>query len=652
MTDRRTFLKGGAALIGAGALASYYEPGPVGPPPTTTTTTTEPPTTTTEPPTTTTTEPPPTTTTTPSGDRVFSGDVNLPSGFTIPAGETWMFDPDVSTTVRVRANALVEGTLRMRPASPDVVHRLLFEGVNESAFVGGGMGPVASDVGIWVMGAGRLDLEGTPKTGWTRATAGVAAGATAVTVQDATGWRVGDTVSIAPTALADYEGFDVRTITALNGQTATLTTPTARAHPSVQANGKTYLPEVFNLTRNVAIQGSPTTSRGAANPGRTHVFVRNTTPAIHSLRYAELRYMGPRQTSGALGEIVSGRYGLHFHHCHGNARGSLVEGVVIRDCGSHFFVPHLTHGITFRDCIGYGWGTESVYWWDFPPEPCLYGVKPPCKEPSDDNLYEHCAAAWIPGHDQHYGLTGFSLQHGERNAIRDSVAVGVGGSVNSSGFVWPEHVIEALWGFDDNVAHNNTTHGIFWWQVDDFPHVVTRFDAYRNGLTGIKHGAYRTTAHYRDVRCYQNGERFSDDQVHGHGEISLISNSAGYTPETQLSFEDVWLDGGGTAPACLHIFFKVGTDHARTVLRRFHLRNWRDAPIIIDDDGEDSVNDGWSAIDIVDWFVGDEERELQPSDFVLWTMDHRSDIRVQRRDRTAFRLSGPNATMTEIPPFA
>jgi hypothetical protein len=92
----------------------------------------------------------------------------MPDGFRVPAGKVLTFDPNVSTTVRVGANVVVEGTLRMKPASPQVVHRLVFEGIDEARFVGGGMDVLESDIGLWVIGSGVLDIAGSPKVAWNR----------------------------------------------------------------------------------------------------------------------------------------------------------------------------------------------------------------------------------------------------------------------------------------------------------------------------------------------------------------------------------------------------------------------------------------------------------------------------------------------------
>jgi hypothetical protein len=80
---------------------------------------------------------------------VLTGNVTRP-GLTIRAGQTVVFNPARSTTLTVTGNVIVRGTLRMRPANAGVVHKRGFAKVNEQAMVGGGMNPLASDVGLLV----------------------------------------------------------------------------------------------------------------------------------------------------------------------------------------------------------------------------------------------------------------------------------------------------------------------------------------------------------------------------------------------------------------------------------------------------------------------------------------------------------------------
>jgi hypothetical protein len=104
-----------------------------------------------------------------SADPCVSGSLVLDS-LTVGAGTTYCFDPTADTTVEIRngGNAIVSGVLQMRPANATVDHVLKFTGINESGYVGGGDLPVATDPGLWVTGAGILDIAGTPKVAWNR----------------------------------------------------------------------------------------------------------------------------------------------------------------------------------------------------------------------------------------------------------------------------------------------------------------------------------------------------------------------------------------------------------------------------------------------------------------------------------------------------
>lgn len=429
------------------------------------------------------------------------------AGVRVQAGGTLAFDPGRGGTLRSTRNVIVEGTLRMRPASPSASQVLRFTGVDESRFAGGGVQPIPSDVGLWVVGAGKLDLAGAAKTGWTRLAGDARAGATSLTLQDApAGWRPGDEISIAPTSKPSsndrgdpaFSQFDERTIAAVEGRTATLNAPLAHAHPRV---GGAWSAEVMNLTRNVRIEGE---ARGHA-----HVFIHSTTP--QAIQYVGIRHMGPRkdQDRDGFSDAVLGRYGLHFHLNGEHDRGIVVRGVVVRDTPSHAFVAHSSNGITFRDDITYN-TTEDAYWWD--QNPARTGELPP--EPLDyyetsDTLYDHDVAAKlyaIPefrGYDQ----TGFNLSGGSNNTIVNSAVVGNLGGTSASGFAWPEgaNAQPNAWNFRDDIAHNNSEDGIFVWQNTDYgPHLTDNFVAYHNGHCGIKHGAYINSYVYRHPVLFEN----------------------------------------------------------------------------------------------------------------------------------------------------
>jgi hypothetical protein len=378
---------------------------------------------------------------------------NFMPGYTIPAGGTLRFDPNVSTTLELTGNLINLGRLEMRPANPSVVHTLRFKGVNESKFVGGGMDPLPTDVGLWVMGAGVLDLQGSPKTAWNRSG------------PDPT-WGALDEVLVTPTAPGDFgaKGF-------------------AKFTGAVPVGPDGYKAEVLNLTRNVIVEGTAT--------GRSHIFIRSTQP--QTVRYALLRNLGPRKN----GAVIVGRWCLHFHHCMDGSRGSLIEGVVARDCGAHTFVSHMSNGTTYRNCIAYN-VVEAPFWWD----PIDNGVD----NSAHDNLFDSCVAALVNAEGAgRYRLSGFSLQSGARNVMRNCVATGVQGTGgDAAGFSWGSRMSD-VWTFEDCVAHNNKGAGSFSWENDAHPHVVTRFTAYRNGISALRNGAYANTFRYSDMTLIENG---------------------------------------------------------------------------------------------------------------------------------------------------
>jgi len=446
-------------------------------------------------------------------------------GVAIMPGGRLSFDPRTSHELTVSGNVVVRGQLVMRPASAEVSHRLVFAGVREPRFVGGGMDVLEHDVGLWVMDAGRLDLAGSPRLAWTRASGGLSAGATTITLQaDPVGWRVGDELVVTPTSPqgqddSDEETFERVQVTALSGRTVTLSRPLRHEHPSVPARpGRRLTAEVLNLTRNVGIEGTA--------DGRAHIFIRSRR--AQSLRSTAIRHMGPRKPDESVTTFVPGRYGIHFHMCGNGSRGSLVEGVVIRDTGSHAFVAHLSNGVTFRDCVSHD-TFEDAYWWDQAPD--TNSAAPP----SDGIVYDRCVASLVK-HDppeRGYRLAGFALSRGRGNVARDCVAVGVQGGTDAAGFLWPEGS-EGVWTFEGCVAHNNDEHGIFTWQNTALVHTIRDFVGYHNAVAGISHGAYQNPYIYRDLSLY--GNAYAGVVVHA------VSNAEAPRP---LTFANLTVHGAG-----------------------------------------------------------------------------------------------------------
>jgi len=498
------------------------------------------------------------------------GPVGL-SGKTVPPGHTLRFDPSRNVTLELRGNLVVRGTLEMKP-NRGVTHTLRFVGIDERAFVGGGMDVLPTDVGLWVMGKGRLDIHGRSRAGWNRTGADPS-------------WRSGDRILTSPFAQGDFTTFAPQPgANAGSGRLGTVTGP----------DGRVFTQEALNLTRNVRIEGTP--------GGRTHIFIRSSAP--QSILYAAIRHVGPRQGELPDGNhFVAGRYGLHFHMCGDGSRGSQVVGTVVRDCGSHAFVPHMSDGVTFTDCIAYR-VNEDAYWWDE-------------GDATNDTTWNHCMAAKmepIPSF-RGYRLAGFNLGVGTGNALLDSVSVGNQGNTEATGFIWPESG-SGVWLFKGCVAHNNKSDGLFVWQNTDVPHRIQDFVAYRNAY-GIDHGAYLNMFAYDRCTTFENGRGLRLYAVSGTGASGPLS-------WTGSNFHDGVLV----------------THHTLTAARPATIVDSPCTSVTVDEEGGPSAG----MYDFV-------RTGLEPSDWTVTTMDPSSVYRVQRADQTAYRVY-PDGTTAPIPTFA
>jgi len=389
---------------------------------------------------------PPSPTPTPDGtyDRRLSG--FLAGGFTVPAGQNWKVDGLVQTD----ANAVVHGTLTMRPGDT-----LRFVGINDHNFVGGGMDPLDSDVGLWVMGAGVLDAQGTPKTAWTR------------TPSTATGWKTGDELWITPTAPGD-----------LTCRPFKMGDNVPRAYANVPAA------EVFNTARDVSIEGT--------SSGRSHVFIRSTSKQI--IDHVQLNHMGPSDEDG---DGVLGRWALHMHHCHDSQKGKTFKGIVTKNGQARAIVAHMANGITFEECISFR-NQQSPFWWDDGDE-------------SHNCSFVRCLSAEVApgGTTEIHTNTAFMAQKGDGNAFIECIAVGTQGGGDPSGFMWPGKA-KSAWEFRDCVAHNNKGNGVYWWQnnITDPAHVINGFVAYNNTNRAFLHGAYGNPVRWMDLVAMGNHVEF------------------------------------------------------------------------------------------------------------------------------------------------
>lgn len=194
--------------------------------------------------------------------------------------------------------------------------------------------------------------------------------------------------------------------------------------------------------------------------------------------------------TGALGD-----YSIHFHKNGNSTRGTLVEGVVVVGSKNHAFVPHASHGITFRDTIAKN-GKCEAYWWDPPEFQSTSQVNN-----SQDILYDHALADGVTncsGDDRGFRLSAFELGAGKGNTIKNSVARNVNPShaKDCAGFHWPElsNKQPSSWTFTNNASYGSKCNGIFVWQNDSETHIINGYKG-----DGIDHGAYINRYDYRNV---------------------------------------------------------------------------------------------------------------------------------------------------------
>jgi hypothetical protein len=521
-----------------------------------------------------------------------AGTTTYTSHTTVAEGDTLRFPPNASATLIMdNKNLIIEGRLEMKPQSASVVHLLQFTNVNEQIFVGGSVGgmgtPLTTDIGLWVMNNGILDAIGTEKAGWNR------------TGDDPT-WLSTDGIYATPWAFGDRFSLAFTKGTA----PATVTAP----------NGVVCTQEVFNLTRNVRIEGTP--------GHNTHVFIR--TDVAQTIKYAQLRYVGPRHLTGDsdVSVVLRGRWGMHLHHV--MEEGSLIEGCIVRDNPSHAFVAHGSDGVTFRDCIAFNFN-EDAYWWD---EEVLDDI-------SLDVTYDHCMACYadpIPLF-KGYQLSGFNLTHGS-GTVNDCVAVAIGGSADSSGYKWPEIAAIAalggqhgLWAFTGNVAHNNNRYGLFFWENDGQSHHVQYFTAFRNGSTGLTAGAYLNRVRYDHLLLFSNGSGTSED-----ADIRSVANSLATSPN-ELRFDDSYAQTMVVRESELAI-----PTPARVMNSTVGHVTVHEYPL----SGTNESGPGH--------FFDFINTNLEPANWTVDFMDAQSIFRVQRADGTAYQVL-PNGTKPVISAF-
>ncbi|MET0146491.1 MAG: right-handed parallel beta-helix repeat-containing protein, partial [Ilumatobacteraceae bacterium] len=489
------------------------------------------------------------------------------AGLDIAAGGVLTFDPAASRHLASSRNIVVAGTLVMRPAAATAVHQVELVGVDEAGFMGGhSEAPVESDVGVWVVGSGLLDLVGTRKTSWTNLSGAAASGDRTITVDDATGWLVGDEIVVTPTEPPTvdkhWEHHDRCTITSLRGNRIGLDAPLEFAHPEVAIRTDlVHRAEVLNLSRNVVISGRP--------EGRAHLMLLQTTQPQH-LAHVAVHDMGPRQGD----EEVLGRYAIHFHNCRDGSTGSTVDSVVVRDSTGHGFASHLSNGVTFTECVAHDM-VDDAFWWDL-------GLDGQGRDlvPSDGIVYDRCVAHFVKsGANSKFNLTGFMMGVGEGNIARGCVATGVqGGAESSCGYNWPSLSRgDSTWTFEGNMAHNCHHSGIYFWQNGKPRAIVDGFTAYHCGQ-GIFAGAYANLVSYVNSTIFA----CEDDGL----VISALPAGDGERTAETIRYDGMYIDQAGLTEFAVRVTKHLSRGGRVTELTGSTFKGGTTAQFGLPEDGE------------------------------------------------------------------
>ena len=339
----------------------------------------------------------------------------------------------------------------------------------------------------------------------------------------------------------------------------------------------------MNLSRNVQITGQDVAHR-------SHVFIRATVP--QTIKNAELRYMGPRKDTNGDGktERILGRYPLHFHMMSRavtydlgdgskppvrnevvqpgpNSNGSIVDGVVVREAGSHAFVAHESDGVAFRNLVGYN-VIDTAFWWDD-------RAKNPVAQTTSNGLMipasisnniavENSIMARVLRKEANgkeveliasevgagARLSGYMLGTGTGNLVKNSVVAGVDGSVLSDGFEWPEGS-DSLWGFSSgNIAHNNLSDGLYVWENNFEDARISNVVSYNNGR-GVVAGAYRNQYRYDHLTLV--GNKTSALQVRAVSSTATLNAAFNAPLNREIQFNDSILEGSGISNSLIQL---------------------------------------------------------------------------------------------------
>ncbi|MGC2332301.1 MAG: G8 domain-containing protein [Candidatus Acidiferrales bacterium] len=194
-----------------------------------------------------------------------------------------------------------------------------------------------NDRGIMIAG-GTLNLHGDRTNSWTKLARTAKAGSARIEVLNASGWRKGDVIVLAPTDF-DSTQAEKRTIAAIAGNVIRLDQPLKYMHFGKITFGVDERGEVGLLTRNILIQASEDAERS--------YFGGHIMAVAGSKMYVsgvELNRMGQN--------MHLARYPIHWHLV-GEGKGQYIENSAIHDSYSRCVTVHGTNDVRVENNVAY-----------------------------------------------------------------------------------------------------------------------------------------------------------------------------------------------------------------------------------------------------------------------------------------------------------
>ncbi len=193
------------------------------------------------------------------------------------------------------------------------------------------------DRGIMISG-GTLNLHGSTTNTWSKLSATANAGATAIQVLNAKGWKVGDEIVLASTDF-DPRQAERRTIAAISGNNITLDKKLDYMHFGKITVGVDERGEVAMLTRNIKIQASGDAGQSFFGG---HIMAMGSSKMF--VEGVELNRMGQNLTLA--------RYPIHWHLV-GDATGQYIKNAAIHDTYNRCVTVHGTNFLRVENNVTY-----------------------------------------------------------------------------------------------------------------------------------------------------------------------------------------------------------------------------------------------------------------------------------------------------------